>query len=275
MPEIVSAPSPAEATPSASTPAAATPAAAAAPGAAATPQATPQPPATGGAPEGWVPSYRIRESREAAVREANAQFAQREADIRAEADQYKRQLHSLVGVQPPPNPEIAAVRSQFGQLYPGLAKLEERADQLLQLQERAGDLESQTEHYWQTYGRQTMDRLFTSAQTSLGAPLTDEAKRALHSSFVGFVQSSPELSNRYANDPTIVDDFWKAFTSSFIDPARRTASAQVVQRASGMTPQDTPGGIPHTAPAPPPKNLDERMASGWALYNQHKVPGSQ
>ena len=273
MADIVSAPSAAEPTPSAPTPVTATPVTpAAAPAISSAPAASPT---SSTPPEGWVPSYRIRESREAAVREANAQFAQREAEIRAEADQYKRQLHSLVGVQPPPNPEIAAVRSQFGQLYPGLARLEERADQLLQLQERAGDLESQTEHYWQTYGRQTMDRLFTNAQNSLGAPLTDEAKRSLHSSFVGFVQSSPELSNRYANDPTIVDDFWKAFTSSFIDPARRTASAQVVQRASGFTPQDTPGGIPHTAPAPSPKNLDERMASGWALYNQHKVPGSQ
>lgn len=259
---------PAEATPSAPAPAAATPAAPAAV-ATATPSATPQAPATGAPGEGWVPSYRIRESREAAIREANESFAQREATIRAEADRYKQQLHSLVGVQPPPNPETMAVRTQFGQLYPGLAKLEERADQLAQLIERSGDLEAQTEHYWQTYGRQTMDRLFTQAQSSLGAPLTDEAKRALHSSFVGFVQSSPELSNRYSSDPTIVDDFWKAFTSSFIDPARRTAAATVVGRANTALPQDTPAGLPRTSTPVQHQNIDERASTAWAMYQQN------
>lgn len=219
--------------------------------------------------EGWVPSYRIRETREAAVREAQQAFAQREAEIRAEAERYKTQLHSLVGVTPPQNPEVAAVKSQFGQLYPGLSKLEERAAQLEQLLERAGDIESQTNHYWQSYGRQTMDRLFSHAAESLGTPLTDEGKRALHSSFVGFVQSSPELTERYSNDPTIVEDFWKAFTSSFIDPVRRTTSAGVATRAAQPgTPQDTPSGAPRVPAPPQPKDLDERTANAWIQYQQ-------
>ncbi len=39
--------------------------------------ATAQPPATGGVPDGYVPSHRIRETREAAIRQANAEFAHR------------------------------------------------------------------------------------------------------------------------------------------------------------------------------------------------------
>lgn len=256
------------ATPSA-TPAAATPAPAAPAPQSATPAAT-QTPATGGAPgEGWVPSYRVRETREAAIREANQGWAAKEQQYQAQLQQIQTQLHALVGVQPPSNPEVTAVRNQFGQLYPGLSKLEERAADLMGLIERAGDLESQNEHYWQTYGRSTMDRLFEHAQTSLGSPLTDEAKRALHSSFVGFVQSSPELANRYANDPSIVDDFWKVFTSSFVDPARRAASATVVQRAGVASPQDIPARAPAVTPGPKPANLDERAASAWALYQQN------
>lgn len=258
---------PAEATPSAPAPAIATPVAPAAPVAAAIPQATPQAPATGVPPqEGWVPSYRIRETREAAIRESQAQWAQQEAQIRAEAEQYKAQLQRLVGVTPPPNPEIEAVRSQFGQLYPGLSKIEDRAQQIMELLERAGDLESQTNHYWTTYGRQTMDRLFDHAATSLGGPLNDEAKRVLHSAFTGFVSSSPEMSARYANDPTLVEDFWKAFSSSFVDPVRRTAAATVVGRAPQALPQDTPSGAPRATPAPQHSNLDERAAAGWAQY---------
>lgn len=265
---------PAPATPAATPDSGATPAAA-------TPAATPQPatsaaspaPATAGAPEGWVPSYRIRETREAAMREAQQQFAQqfaqREAEIRAEAEQYRRQVQALTGVTPPQNPEVAAVRAQFAQLYPGLSKIEERAAQLEQLLERAGDLESQTDHYWQSYGRQTMDRLFSRFSESTGSPITEEGKRQLHSAFVGWVQSSPELSERYSSDPTIVEDFVKAFTTSFIDPVRRTAAAGTVTRAAGTPalPQDAPAGALRTGtPVAKPNGLDERAATAWALY---------
>jgi hypothetical protein len=116
-----------------------------------------------------------------------------------------------------------------------------------------------------------MDRLFEQAQTSLGGPLTDEGKRTLHAAFTGFVSSSPELTARYINDPTIVQDFWKAFNSSFIDPARRMASATVANRAGTALPQDTPGGAPRATPGPKLESLDERVAAGWALYNQPKT----
>lgn len=247
-------------------PAAATPAASAAP--AATPQAA-QPPATGGPGEGWVPSYRVRETREAALRESQSQWATKEAEYQSQLKQIQSQLHALVGVQPQQNPEIAAVRGQFGQLYPGLSKIEERANEILGILERSEGLEEQNKHYWQSYGRQTMDRLFTHAQESLGSPLTDEGKRQLHAAFTGFVQSSPELEARYSNDPSLVQDFWKQFTSSFIDPVRRTASAAVAGRAPQALPQDTPGGAPRVSPAPAVGNLDERSAAAWAMYQQN------
>ena len=251
--------------PTATPPAAPAAAIPAAPLQAATPPVTPGP-ATG--PEGWVPSYRVRETREAAIREANEGFASKEAGWKAELDQIRSQLHALVGVQPPQNPEIASVRNQFGQLYPGLAQLEDRAKDLMGLIDRAGDMESQNSHYWQSYGRQTMDRLFSQASESLGTPLTDEGKRALHAAFSGFVSSSPELTARYSNDPTLVDEYWKAFSSNFIDPARRTAGATVVGRVAGNIPQDTPSGAPRVPGAPKPAGLEERAQLGWTQYQQ-------
>ena len=231
--------------------------------------AAPLAPATPGAvPDGYVPSYRLRETREAAIRESQAHWATREAEIRAEADRYRQQLQALVGVTPPQNPEVDAVRNQFAQLYPGLAKMEDRAAQLEALLERAGDLESQNEHYWQSYGRQTMDRLFQKANESLGVPLTDDSRRQLHSAFVGYVQASAERSERYASDPAIVDDFWKEFTASFIDPIRRNAAAGTIARAGGIAglPQDTPGGAPRGTLAPKLNGMDERAAAAWAQY---------
>src|ERR1700693_380597 len=197
-------------TPSATPPAAATPAPAAPAPQSATP-AAPQAPATGAPGEGWVPSYRVRETREAAIREANQGFSQKEQQYQQELAQIRSQLHALVGVQPSSqNPEVTAVRNQFGQLYPGLSKLEERAADLMGLIDRAGDLESQNEHYWQTYGRSSMDRVFTGISEASGNPITDEGKRTIHSAFVGWVQQSPEMTARYAQDPSIVDDFVKA-----------------------------------------------------------------
>lgn len=260
------------ASPSASAAPVATPQAPTAP-VAATP-ATSQAPATGAPGEGWVPSYRVRETREAAFREANESFAQKEADYRAQLAQVQSQLHALVGVQPQANPELKAVRDQFGNLYPGLSKLEAAADRILALEARSGDLEAQSSHYWTRYGQSTMDKLFDHASTSLGTPLTEAGKRQLHSSFVGFVQSSPELTERYANDPSIVEDFWKEFTSNFVDPARRVASATVAGRAvaGATTPQDTPGGAPRVAAPPKLADLDERAAAAWAHYNTIAKP---
>lgn len=218
-------------------------------------------------PDGWVPSYRVRETREAALREAQQLIAQKDAEYRAELQRVQSQLHALVGATPnTQDPQIEAVRSQFSKLFPGLAKFESRAEELEKMLERSGDLESQNQHYWQTYGRQTMDRLFSTAQEAIGAPLNDEARRLLHSQFVGFIQSSPELTERYSSDPTIVDDFWKAFTSSFIDPVRRSAAAGIVGRAPQALPQDTPGGAPRVSPAPQHGNLDDRAAAAWIQY---------
>src|SRR5258705_13716932 len=132
---VIGSPSPAEATPSAP----------AAPAAPATPSVASSAPTTGAPQEDrstWVPPHRIRETREAAVREAQQTYAQQMQQMRAEAEQYKSPLHALVGVQPPQNPEIDAVRKQFGPLYPGLSKMEGKAAQLEQPLDPRGALAS-------------------------------------------------------------------------------------------------------------------------------------
>lgn len=240
----------------------------------ATPPAAPggsQAPATGAPGEGWVPSYRVRETREAAYREAQAHYNQQMQQIQAEYERVQNQLRALVGVQSPQNPQVDVVRKQFAQLFPGLAKLEDKYGDIEGILARAGDFETQNQHYWQVYGRQSMDRLFNLAQETYGQPLNEEQKRSLHTSFLGFVQSSPEMSQRYANDPSIVEDYWKVFSASFIDPARRSATAQVTSRVPGGLPQDTPAGAPRPTPTPQPSNLDERAAQAWAAYQHSQL----
>jgi hypothetical protein len=254
-------------------PVAATTATPAAPATATPPADATLTPARTGTPEGMVPSYRLREAREAATRQANEQFATREAELRAEMARYRQQVEALTGISAPKNTEADQIKQQFFQLFPWAKKLEERFGDFEQVVDRAGDLEAQNQHYWEVHGRQTMDNLYKHAEDSLGTPLTDEGKRLLHTSFIGFVQQSPEMQNRYAQDPSIVNDFWKAYTSTFIDPARRGSSAAVAGRAAGAAslPQDTPGsGAPPVGGPPAFKNLDERVAAGWEQFKLTK-----
>lgn len=238
------------------------------------PTSSTQPSATDGGREGWVPSYRVRETREAAIREAQSQFAQERAAAQAELARYKAQVQALTGVTPQPidqdSQRASQIKDEFFKLFPKFRVLEERFDDFEAALGKTQDYEAQVQHYWQTYGAQQMDRLFDHATKDLGAPLDGEGKRLLHSAFTGFLNSSPELAARYGQDPTLVDEFWKVFSAGFINPARRGAAAATVNRATGAPaiPRDVPGGAPVVSQAPKPANLDERVANAWQQYQQ-------
>ncbi len=227
---------------------------------------TPQPPQV---EPSWLKS-RLDETRQATLRQAQAHWAQQEANYKAQLEATQRQLHAIVGVTPQENPEVSAVRSQFNQLFPGLAKLEERANDLLSLAERSGESDAQVQHYWDEYARNRTTRLFTLASEGMGAPLTEEGKRVLHSAFTGYVSNNPDAAQRYMNDPSIVDEFWTYFGNSFIDPVRRSAQATVQSQTQNRAlPQDSLSGAPQVAPVPRPANQDARMATAWAQYTNH------
>lgn len=229
-----------------------------------------QAPATG-VPEGYVPSYRLRETREAAQREYQRAIAERDAAYQREVAEWRQKAQALAGFGPQPDPEVETVKSQFAKLFPGLARLDEsKVDAILQLLDRAGDLEAQTDHYWRSYASSAVSRLFSVAEQDLGQALTDEAKATLQAQFTGYIQSDPRLINMYASDPTFVERYWKAFSSNFIDPVRRISAAGAQTRAQAPLPQDGRGGIPATAPAVKPQGLEDRVNLAWETYNRTK-----
>src|SRR3990167_5372989 len=170
----------------------------------------------------WVPPHRIREVREGLQR----QFAQQQAQQQAQIEQYQNQLRALVGAQPPPNPQIDEVKQAFSQVFgPKSISLFDKAEQIESLLERLPEIESAINHIWGNHGRQSMDRIFHQAEEALGSPLSQEGKQALLAAFSGWVQSSPEYTQRYTDDPTLVDEFWRTLSSTLVDPARRSAAA--------------------------------------------------
>ncbi len=231
------------------------------------------PGATAGAPgEGWVPSYRLREQRDSFAR----QVAEREASIRAQYEariqEHERKIQALAGFGPQPNPEIEAVRQQFAQLYPGLAKLDDKAvERLLQMTEQFGDVQEQNEHYWQSYGQSKVSELFELAKADVGQELSDAGKQRLHTALVGYVQSSPQNQIAYSRDPNFIREFWKAWSSDFIEPVRRVSAASAQGRAGLPAVQDVPGQV-RTQPVTQPGNIDERLAMSWQGYQQTRKP---
>lgn len=235
--------------------------------------ATPQAPAIG-APEdrsNWVPPHRLREASQR-YETSQRQWIEREAQYQAQLQQYQNQVRALAGVAPPPDPEVSEIRQRFGQVFPGLSRIEDRAEQLEKYIERVADLEAAVDHIWQNHGRQSLDRVYKSAETSLGSPLTEDGKKALHAAFVGWVQSNPEYQQRYVDDPGLVDEFWKTLSSTLVDPVRRATAAATAVRAPGALPQDTPAGVPVTTPpAPRPGSLDERAKLAFQMFQAERA----
>ncbi len=265
-------------------PAAATPAAPAAPpatppapaGAApATSQVAPQATATPVAPTvepSWLKG-RLEETRQATARQLNEAFQRREMEYSQQLQQLRQQLGALVGVAPPQNPELDTIRQQFGQVYPGLNQIEARAQQIMEMLDRTSDFQAVNDHIWRSHGQSTMNRVFDRVGEVLGSQITEAGKQQLHAAFTGYVQSTPERTQRYISDPTIVDEFVEGFTSSFLQPARRATAAAPEMRTQQALPSNAPSGAPQLSSVPKPDGLDARAAAGWAAFQHSRNQG--
>lgn len=212
----------------------------------------------------WVPPHRLREQSET----YEARLAAERSTTARQLEDLNQKIQILTGVVNPENPQIGEVRQQFGNVFPGLAKLEAQAAKIEEMLARRGEVEDLPNHYWGSYNRSAMDRLYKAAEATYGQPLSEDAKSQLGSSFVGFLQSNPEAYERYKNDPSIVDEYWKGFTDRFIDPARRTATVNAAGRVATNLPQDNPsGGVRTNAPDVKPDNIDDRVKQAFASYS--------
>lgn len=254
---------------SAPAPATATPVA---PPAAAPTQAAPPPspaisgqPSNGAPPPGYVPSFRIRETRD----QYEAKIASMETANSAKIEQLTRQLQALTGVTPQNRSEEEVIREQLFKVVPDLQKLVALREQLEGMASQREDLVEQNKHYWDSYNRTQMDKLYKAAEGTYGNALTDGQRNYLKAAFVGWASNDPDLAARYQTDPSLIEEFWREFSSSFIEPARRQATANVATRVPANLPQDNPSGALRTSPVPEQdKSLDGTVDRAWATFKQ-------
>ena len=256
-PSDIPAPSPATATPVAQPT-----------GAPATTVAPSQPPATGGAPPpGYVPSYRVRETRE----QYEGKIAEMQTAANAQIEALNRKIQALAGVTPQSQSEEDVIRQQLFKVVPDLKELLELREQLKEVAAQRSEYAEQNQHYWNSYNATQAERLFAKASESYEQPLNDNQKRYLVASFVGWAQGDPEIAARYKTDPSVIDEFWREYSSNVIEPARRAATSSAVGRVASNLPQDTPsGGLRTSQPPQAPANLDDRVGLAWQAFNAAK-----
>lgn len=218
----------------------------------------------------WVPPHRLREvsqRHEAALAAERARFT-------AEVESRDARIRALAGVAPPENQQFDEVKKQFGQVFPELAELAQQSKAIKELLAQREELTASKDHYWGAYNRNAMNTLYSEAEKTYGQPLSDATKRQLGSAFVGYLQSNPEAYERYQQDPSVVTEYWKAFSDGFIDPVRRQSTVSTMGRIPTGLPQDTPSGAVNVgAPPPKPQTQDERIAMALARYKETSKTG--
>lgn len=232
------------------------------------------------APGAMVPSYRLRQTREQAAQWARAQVENAKGEHQRQLDERDSRIRALAGVSQPENAENEAVKQQFAQLFPGLAKLNDPAlaDKLLKYEENNQMMAKQLQmlrardsHYWDSHTRTAISSLFTAVEKGIGGQLSDEAKRAIHGSFVGYVRTNPQVAERYTRNPQgVVNEYWSTLQTSLIDPVRRTQQAGLQNVPPVVAPKDDPSGTPAVSPAPKLKTMRDRSNAAWQILQQAK-----
>lgn len=182
------------------------------------------------------------------VKERKARQAVEERLKQLEAGQQQRdqRLREAITGETAIDPEIQAIRDQFAQIFPGLAKLtDEQIDKLVNFTERSDDLEATADHYWSQQGQSMLSGIEQGVLDKLGGDkLSDRQIKAIHRFYVGEVENDRELLHRHmAGDPKLVEEIVTAVLEDWYEPARRSLTATEVERAGKKVPAGRGGHV--------------------------------
>lgn len=211
-------------------------------------------------PPQWVRD-RLRESTEAKnaaeqqLQESQGQMAQ----LQAARDQLQRQVHGLVGVEPPTQnqTELDEVRKIVDQVYPDLGNLSVISKRLEDMERRQ----------WRNHANDSVKGIFSRVQTTFGAEnLSQQSQDVLEWAFIGFVQSSEQNQKRYEQgDATLYDDFHELVDKGMIAPSRQSSQAKTSRKNRLNIPTGGEGGgITTKSKEPDNRTLEQRVEDSAA-----------
>jgi hypothetical protein len=190
--------------------------------------------------------------------------------MRADNERYRRMLEAGTGVNfpgasEPPSPEVEAARTAIMKVFPELGellKLAEHAPHLIQMRQQWPTVSGSHEQLWERYGHQTLENIAGSLAKDLGVEnLSNFQRAAMGNAFISWLQSEPQLADRYRRgDTRLADEFLTEYRSNFFDPVRRMSQGGAPAPGGGrpLPPAPRPGGGPPPPAAPPnPGTLTE------------------
>lgn len=254
---------------------------------------------TGAAPTGqprqedrsnWLPPHRLREETEKR-RELEQRLTAFETQI-AERD---RKIAALAGVNPqdPDEQKAEQVRNAFFQMFPNMKRLADLTDEQIEALARVPDFVEQSsrqemegwsrhgdsqlsivsEKIAQAYGMETLDAdQQQDLRDSLARWLRTKASREIESGDYSPQNPPPTIRRYERGDAKLLDEFVTDHTKRWVEPARRTVTAQTTNRIRPTV--NSSGRAQVTSVSRPEKfkSLDERI--DFAL-NVAKERGAQ
>lgn len=188
----------------------------------------------------------------AARQKLEQQLTQHQTELATE----RRRIQALAGVNPKSDEdvELEAVKARVVQMFPALAKLDEKAlERLLAVANNADSLEEATQHHWVSHGRQMVDALNAEVADELGVDkLNDRQRKQLGRAYLSMLEDDPEALQRHnAGDKVLIQEFAKAYTEDWFESARKTV---VTSEASRRRP--VPNGRDRSVQTTPAKKVD-------------------
>jgi hypothetical protein len=167
-------------------------------------------------------------------RASRQKFEKDHAAALAELETERKRVRSLAGLETP-SPEQeddARIRSRMEALYPWMKDL--TAEDIQAIRESRGQMDEirgATLNTWKAHGTKMLSQVTSGVQKALGGKLSERQIGRLQSAYLEEAQNNKEFLARHeAGDPTLVDEFVSDWLGDWVEPGRRSAQAETVQR---------------------------------------------
>lgn len=171
-------------------------------------------------------------------RKARQEYQDAVTASKAETEEWRRKAQALSGLAPvdPKTADAATVRAKILELMPELADVGSIA-------EMKAALEEQQVQGYAAHSKSMLTKIHQVVASEYG-DLTDSQKRRINAAYLYENQSNQEFHARHnAGDPTLIEEFAKAWIDDMVEPIRRKTAASEASRF-----RPVPGGRDRSTP---------------------------
>lgn len=152
----------------------------------------------------------------------------------AELEKERKRVRALSGLDNPSKEEEdeALVRARLERLYPWLKNMsDEKLAAFDAMNGSVEEMRAATTQTWTTHAQKMLGSVTSGVEKALGSKLSPRQTDRVERAYVEEAKADPAFMARHkAGDPKLVEEFVKGWLDDFVEPGRRQAQAQDVQR---------------------------------------------